>query len=270
MAFRFVQITDHHIMATEAMLSRGYSPSYALRAVLRHIARHHGDVDFIVSTGDLVDKGLDEEYRTFRGMLGLRSTSAAPGPQLASGEGLRDVPMYFLPGNHDPRGVFYRNMFPVEVPAPSPSASWAMNVAFAHKGVRFVCVDWGAANKAVTTPEMLAHLAASLEDGTPAVVLSHHNVGPVGVARLDGLAADDAARFGEVLAGRNVLAVLHGHTHLTVERALGAVPVLGLRSTHFSFAQAGDEWLYVLRPPQYRVVTVDGAALTTEVVEVAL
>ena len=265
MSFRFVQITDHHIMATEAMLSRGYSPSHALRAVLRHIARHHGDLDFIVSTGDLVDKGLDEEYRTFRALLGLRNASLAPGPQLASGEGLRDVPFYALPGNHDPREAFFRNMFPAEVPAPA-----AMNVAFEHKGVRFACVDWGAGNKAASTPEMLAHLAACLEDGTPAVVLSHHNVGPVGMPRLDALAADDAGRFGEVLAGRNVLAVLHGHAHLTVETALAGVKVLGLRSTHFSFAQAGDEFLYVLRPPQYRVVTVDGGTLASEVVEVAL
>ena len=103
---------------------------------------------------------------------------------MASGEGLRDVPMYFLPGNHDPREVFFRGMFPGEVPAPP-----AMNVAFEHKGVRFVCVDWGAANKAVATAEMEAHLAACLADGMPTVVLSHHNVGPVGVARLDGLAA---------------------------------------------------------------------------------
>ena len=268
MAFRFIQITDHHLMATEAMLSRGYSPSHALRAVLRHIARHHGDVDFIVSTGDLVDRGLDEEYRTFRALVGLRGTSVAPGPQLASGEGLRDVPMYFLPGNHDPREVFFRGMFPGEGPA--PSESWAMNVAFEHKGVRFACVDWGAANKAVATAEMVAHLAACLADGMPVVVLSHHNVGPVGMARLDGLAADDTAGFAEVLARGRVLAVLHGHTHLTVETALAGVKVLGLRSTHFSFAQAGDEWLYVLRPPQYRVVTVDGDALSSEVVEVAL
>jgi Icc protein len=268
MAFRFIQITDHHLMATEAMLSRGYSPSHALRAVLRHIARHHGDVDFIVSTGDLVDRGLDEEYRTLRALVGLRGTSVAPGPQLASGEGLRDVPMYFLPGNHDPREVFFRGMFPGEGPAPSESS--AMNVAFEHKGVRFACVDWGAANKAVATAEMVAHLAACLADGMPVVVLSHHNVGPVGVARLDALAADDTKGFAEALAGGRVLAVLHGHTHLTVETALAGVKVLGLRSTHFSFAQAGDEWLYVLRPPQYRVVTVDGDALSSEVVEVAL
>ena len=49
--------------------------------------------------------------------------------------------MYFLPGNHDPREVFFPNMF-----APSPLR--AMNVAFEHGGIQFVCLDWGDQNKA--------------------------------------------------------------------------------------------------------------------------
>jgi 3',5'-cyclic-AMP phosphodiesterase len=264
-SFRFIQITDHHVMASEAMLSRGYSPSHALRCVVRHIAQHHGDVDFVVSTGDLVDRGIAEEYGTFRSILGLRATSAAPGPQVATGEGLRDMPFHFLPGNHDPREAFFAAMFPG-----TAGPHDAMNTAFMHKGVRFACVDWGPGNKAATTQEMLDHLAVCLEDGTPTVVLSHHNVTPVGIARLDALAADDVHRFEAVLRGRAVLAVLHGHTHLTVESRLAGIPVLGLRSTHFSFALAGEEWVYVLRPPQYRVVTVAGATLSSEIVEVAL
>lgn len=263
MAFRFIQITDHHIMATEAMLSRGFSPSHALRTTLRHIATHHGDVDFVVSTGDLVDRGIEAEHATFRAILGLRETSAAPGPQRATGEGL-DLPFYFLPGNHDPRAAFFRSMFPAE------AETTAMNTHFDHQGVRFATVDWGPANKAVSTPAMLARLEQSLAGGLPTVVLSHHNVGPVGIPRLDGLAADDTVSFAAVLQRGHVLAVLHGHTHLTVAAELAGIPVLGLRSTHFSFAQAGDEWVYALRPPQYRVVTVDGPALRSEVVEVAL
>jgi Icc protein len=263
MAFRFIQITDHHIMATEAMLSRGFSPSHALRQTLRHIATHHPDVDFLLSTGDLVDRGIAEEYATFRAILGLQGTSAAPGPQRATGEGL-DLPFYALPGNHDPRAAFFRNMFPAE------PATTAMNTHFDHKGIRFATVDWGAANKAASTPAMLAALEAALAPGLPSIVLSHHNLGPVGISRLDALAADDTAGFADVLRRGRVLAVLHGHTHLTVETALAGIPVLGLRSTHFSFAQAGDEWLYALRPPQYRVVTVADAALHSDVVEVAL
>ena len=268
MAFSFIQITDHHIMATEAMLSRGYSPSHALRCVLRHIASHHGDVDFIVSTGDLVDRGIDAEYDTFRAMLGLREASAAPGPQHATGEGLREMPFYFLPGNHDPRAAFFRNMFPWSVEGVGEAP--AMNVAFIHKGIQFVTVDWGAANKAASSLAMLDHLAQCLATGLPSIVLSHHNVTPVGIPRLDALAADDVARFAEVLAGGTVLAVLAGHTHMTYESSLAGIPVHGLRSTHFSFAQAGDEWVYTLRPPHYRIVTVAEAVLAMEIVEVAL
>ena len=264
MAFSFVQITDHHIMASEAMLSRGYSPSHALRCVLRHIASHHGAVDGLVSTGDLVDRGIAEEYATFRAVLGLRETSAAPGPQRATGEGLRDLPCYFLPGNHDPRAAFVGAMFP------ATSETAAMNVAFVHKGVQFICVDWGVANKAVTTPAMLEHLARCLATGLPSIVLSHHNVTPIGVPRLDALAADDVGRFAEVLGSGTVLAVLAGHTHATYEARIAGVPVYGLRSTHFSFGQAGEEWVYVLRPPQYRVVTVAEGVLRSEIVEVAL
>lgn len=268
MTFSFIQITDHHIMATEAMLSRGYSPSHALRCVLRHIASHHADVDFIVSTGDLVDRGIDAEYDTLRAMLGLREASAAPGPQRATAEGLRDMPCYFLPGNHDPRVAFFRNMFPWSVEGVGEAP--AMNVAFVHKGVQFVCVDWGSANKAVSSPAMLAHVRRSLATGMPSIILTHHNVTPVGVARLDALAADDVGDFAAALGGGQVLAILAGHTHMTYEALLAGVPVYGLRSTHFSFAQAGDEWIYALRPPHYRIVTVTDGALTTEIAEVAL
>jgi hypothetical protein len=57
---------------------------------------------------------------------------------------------------------------------------------------------------------------------------------------------------------------------MTYDAQLAGVPVHGLRSTHFSFAQAGEEWVYALRPPHYRVVTVDETTFTSEIVEVAL
>ena len=65
MSFSFVQITDHHLLETEAGLIRGFSPAHALRAVLRHIAGTVANtVDFIVSTGDLVDNPSQAAYQT--------------------------------------------------------------------------------------------------------------------------------------------------------------------------------------------------------------
>lgn len=266
--FSFVQITDHHLLESEDMLVRGYAPAHAFRRVLRHIAEHRPDADFVVTTGDIANLGTEAEYRRLRDMLGLDEYSPAPGPQRISTEGLRGKPMYFLPGNHDPRDVFFRAMFPASF-ADCMSEAPAMNVSFTHKGVRFVCVDWGIENKAVSTDAMLDHLRCSL-DGTPSIVLSHHNVTPAGMPRLDALVADDIGRFEDAIRDRNVLAIFNGHTHATYESRIADVPVYGLRSTYFSFAQAGDEFCYVLRPPHYRMVTVDGTTVTSEVVEVVL
>src|SRR6185369_12401478 len=91
MSFSFVQITDHHLLETEDGLIRGFSPAYALRAVLRHIASTvGGTADFIVSTGDLVNNGTPAEYQAASRLLGLAGGPAvAPGPLLASVEGLK-------------------------------------------------------------------------------------------------------------------------------------------------------------------------------------
>ena len=43
MAFSFIQITDPHLCESEGQLRLGFSPAYALRAVLRHIAEHAAD-----------------------------------------------------------------------------------------------------------------------------------------------------------------------------------------------------------------------------------
>ncbi len=278
MMFTWIQITDHHLPASEAQLTRGYSPWHAFRAVMRHIAAHHADVDFIVSTGDLVDGGTDAEYQHLREALGIRETSAPPGPQRVNfvetlqspsdaqrrdATSIRDMPMYFLPGNHDTRDNFFRNMFP-------SSDLRALNVAFMHKGVQFVCVDWGAANKAVPSQGMFDFLARALQSDAPSIILTHHHVTPAGMAYVDSFLADELDEFARLIAGRSVLAIFNGHTHATFEGELAGVPVFGLRSTMFSFAFEDGKLLAVLRPPHYRVVTVDDEKVSTKIVEAPL
>jgi hypothetical protein len=86
----------------------------------------------------------------------------------------------------------------------------------------------------------------------------------------DSWIAPDVQSFWDILAGRNVLGIFSGHTHVTFENRARGIPVFGLRSTSYAFAQQGDEVLPVLRPPHYRVVTVVPDRLTTEIVEVPL
>ncbi|MSP11624.1 MAG: hypothetical protein EXR62_01570 [Chloroflexi bacterium] len=273
MGFAFVQISDHHLRASEALLTYGYSPAWAFRAVLRHIAENVADqIDFIVTTGDLVHAGTDEEYQTVRQMMQFQPVSAAPGPQRITFEGLTDFPFYCLPGNHDPRQAFYRNLFPLS------TAAEQMNVAFEHQGVQFVCLDWGADNKAVATTEMLEFLKGALQAPIPTILFMHHHVVPIGSRWLDDFIADDVQKFWDLVAGvdthrQKVLGVFCGHTHASYETQVAGVPVFGVRSTTFQFALQ-DERLFCLRPPHYRLVTIEdgshGVHLETKIFEVPL
>lgn len=232
---------------------------------MRHIAQNWADrIDFIVSTGDLVDTGTDAEYQQFRRMLGINGASRAPGPHRVNIEALREKPIYFLPGNHDPRAAFYRNMFALDEP------QLGMNVAFSHKNVQFVCLDWGGENKAFASPEMLAHLEQALASNAPTIILMHHAITPTGIPRLDMFLPQEPSPFNDSIRKKNILGIFHGHFHTTYESQFEDIPVYGLRSTTFSFAPDGDQLLLVLRPPQYRVVHVNGGTLSTEIVEVPL
>lgn len=267
MSFSFIQIADHHLRERDEELTRGYNTAFAFREVLKHIAANAASrSDFMVTTGDIVDVGTDAEYQaTFR-RLGLEFNAVEPpGPHFVSGQGLPRLPMYFLPGNHDPRAVYFRNLFPK-----AALREWN-NVSFVHKGVQFVCQDWGAANKGVAYPESLEHLANALSTGAPTIILSHHPVVRVGAEWLDDFLADDVGKFWEIVRGKNVLGIFTGHLHMTYEQVVDGISVRGLRATTFQFAQLPTRY-FCLQPPHYRLVTVDEVtkAVTTEIVEVVL
>lgn len=265
MTIRFVQITDHHLAANDLLW--GYSTHTALRTVLEHIAAHAGPIDAIVSTGDLTEHGSAEEYTIFRELIGAAPGAAFPGPLIAHGAGLSGMPVYVLPGNHDHRPTLVQSLFPADNPAEQLHGSFMLG------DVRCICIDWGAENQATSTPELYTFLAAMLDNTTPTILLMHHHVAPLGHLRIDRLLPADAAHFAAQIAGRNVLAILSGHTHATFESRIGATPVYGLRSTCFQFALQSDPdapLLRCLQPPHYRIVEVHNGQLNTTIVEVPL
>lgn len=263
--FSFVQITDHHLGSTEHDYNHGYATAYALGRVMDHLAESgaHG-ADFLICTGDLVNVGTAEEYAFARRFLDLRGRPVPPGPLTLSWNQLRGLPAYFVPGNHDIRGVFFNSLFSATPPGP------AANMAFVHKGVQFLYLDFGTANRAgeVLSPT-LAFLRARLAEGPPAVLLLHHHPIPVGIKWLDDAVPARIDEFWEVASAGRVLGVLFGHAHATVEASVRGIPVLGLRSTNFQFAPV-DEPLYCLLPPHYRVVSISNGRLTSRIHEIPL
>jgi Icc protein len=267
MSFSFVQITDHHLCDTETLLLKGYSPAYALRKVIHHIAEHVApQVDFIVTTGDLVDVASDVSYGNASQMLQLQTVSPAPGPALVTLEGLDAFPMYFLPGNHDDRNLFFRHLFKETVPMS------LMNVSFQHEGVQFICLDFGPQNEAIVHPETLDFLSHSLQTGLPSVIFTHHHMVPVGIRWLDTFFLEAKGKAFWKIATQHqdhILGIFSGHVHTTYERIVQGIPVFGLRSTVFQ-PVFQDEPLFCLQPPHYRLVTIQDKLLTTRIFEVPL
>lgn len=266
--FSFIQITDHHLLETEDQLREGFSPGYAMRMVMKHIAENVADkADFIVSTGDLVEPETDATYQCALRLLGVNSSAALPGPQHVNVEGLSNYPMYFLPGNHDDRELFTRYLFA------DSKAPRLYNLTFVHKGVQFIFMDWGPETKACFSPETREFLAQALKSDRASLIICHHHVKRIGYRWLDNFLADDLDDFWDLLlepgTREKVMGILCGHTHITYEEEYGGIPILGLRSTAFPFAKS-DNFQLILAPPHYRYIHIQDGILTSRIYTVPI
>jgi Icc protein len=266
--FSFIQITDHHLLETEDQLREGFSPGYALRMVMRHIAGNiAAQADFIISTGDLVDPPTDASYQCAMRLLGMQSTGALPGPQRINVESLQNFPMYFLPGNHDDRNLMARKFFP------ESNVPGLYNMTFVHKGVQFILLDWGPESKACFLPETRTFLIQALQSDLPSVIVCHQHVKRIGVRWLDNFIADEIDDFWDILLApgiqEKVLAILCGHAHITYEEEYEGIPILGLRSTAFPFARV-DHPLLMLAAPHYRYIHIHDGILTSRIYKVPI
>jgi len=145
-----------------------------------------------------------------------------------------------------------------------------LNTCFLHQGIRFICLDWGGNDRGELTSDLLEFAEQALSTDEPAIILTHHNIVPLGRAWLDRFLADGIEKFHRILQQKKVLAIICGHLHSSYEFNWEGIPVWGLRSTAFQFRFEGKPVL-ALQPPHFRVVTVhDDGRLETRVVEVPL
>jgi DNA repair exonuclease SbcCD nuclease subunit len=268
MDFSFIQITDHHLLESEEQIREGFVPGHALRMVMRHIADNVADkADFIISTGDLVEPPTEAAYGCAIKLLGLSSSASLPGPQKVNTEGLRDYPMYFLPGNHDDREMLTRRLFPDSEPVA------LYNFAFEHKGIQFIFMDWGPESKAVFLRETRNFLYQALQSELQSVIVCHQHVKKIGSRWLDSFIADEIDEFWELITQpgikEKILGILCGHAHVTYQEDYKGIQILGLRSTAYPFAITDDP-LLILAPPHYRFVSIQNNILTSRIYKVSI
>ncbi len=164
------QITDTHIKPPGLFAYRVVDTATCLRAAVSALARLVPVPAAVVVTGDLVDRGLPEEYAHLRALLGS----------------LR-MPVYLIPGNHDDRDAL-RAAFKEDGYFP---ADGFLHYAVDVGPLRLVALDTlvpgeGGGNLCEARLEWLAATLAEAP-ARPTVILMHHPPFETGIAHMDRL-----------------------------------------------------------------------------------
>lgn len=216
----FVHLTDLHILSKQDEAFRSVRTGEQLRRICALIRSMEISPDFFVLSGDLVNEGQRAEYETLNGLLDeLRGFG---------------VPLILGLGNHDCR-VHFRQIVLGEQ---SDDESRRYFHSTVIDGLRVIMLDSkepGAVQGELDAPQ-LAWLEAELRKPAPqgALIAVHHppvysTIEPLNEHRL--LNPQDLA---DVIAGRNVHAILSGHIHYAHVTSFAGTLSISTPATAFS------------------------------------
>lgn len=264
--FRFVHITDTHIMAGGQWRIRGtdvdFDTDASLRRVVDTVRRLDPAPAFAVLGGDLASPDILHRDRTL-------TPAEYASSYIRLTEILAGLPCraHYLMGNHDDLQAFNRAL------RPGTDDEAPCYYAFDHGGVHFVALDSHERGHAdgVLDAAQLAWLERDLaaHPDEPTIVFVHHHPWPIGHAWMDTM---------QLRNGRDLMALLGEHPHVrwligghvhseqTIQR--DGLTFLTTPSTCIQLAKVPGVAQFEPGPPGFRVVDVDDGRLSTCVVYV--
>ena len=197
----FAQLSDPHIMGPGEN-PHGTAPAGAnLSRAIAQINAMKPRPAFVMVTGDITDKGLEEHAREAARLLSAL-----------------DIQWFVIPGNHDRRESL-RAAFPQEN-LPGGDDGF-LHYAFSSEGMRFIALDTlhpGRPGGRLCAAR-LAWLKARLDEepDAPTVLFMHHSPVKFGILETDEDGFEGADELGDLLRERgNVARIMCGHTHLSL------------------------------------------------------
>lgn len=218
---RLIQISDTHLVAAPQLVSGRLDTRTLLQAAVDRIAadlEKIGPVDGLIVTGDISDDGSAESYRLAQDTLASL-----------------ELPLYFIPGNHDDRQAMF-DVFSAPQGEDVNKFHWSARVG----EIQLIGLD-------TTIPrsgggdldkETLNFLAAELSNSKnlPTIVALHHPPFASGIKFMDkiGLRGVDGLR--EVLEGASAeVRLICGHLHSSVIASVGRHIAISSPATCSSF-----------------------------------
>ncbi len=243
---RVIQLTDIHLFATSDQSLMGITTRASLLPIVQQVAEIQPAPDLLLLTGDLSQDGSPASYRQIIELLNPLN-----------------LPIYWLPGNHDCFEVMERSLI---------APSFRADKHFSQEGWRFLLLDSqipGAVPgrlSAETLDRLQRELAAY--PSQPTLIAFHHPPLSLNTQWLDFSALQNPEELFQVVDRHpQVKLVLFGHIHQEVEQMRSGVTYLGCPSTCFQFARDHQQFtLDVDQYPGFRILDLaaDGS-WTTEV-----
>lgn len=235
---RVVQLTDTHLCQRAGGRLIGMDTDHSLQSVIRRVLQEQSEIDLVLGTGDLSDKGAREAYERLEDYF-----STIPAPS------------FWLPGNHDDGAQ-------MRAAARSDERLAAEVLAGPWQILLLDSQVAGQVGGRLGADE-LARLETALQRGQAAgkfaLVCLHHQPVEVGCQWLDEQMVADAEAFWSVLDRfAAVRGVLWGHVHQEVDYMRGKVRLMASPSTCVQFAPGCADFQADDRPPGYRWLALHG------------
>lgn len=247
---KFVWLSDLHFVAEGTV--QKHNPRKRLEAAISHINANHSDARFCVISGDMVDRGTEEDY-------------AALGKALQS----LQMPFYPMVGNHDNRELFRRHM-----PLPNNSMKEFVQFVIETDDAVLLCLDtldFGV-DAGDFCAERQAWLSEKLDQYTerPVLLLMHHPPMPLGLPMQDQDRMLDGLEFLEQIKERsNIVHMCIGHVHRPVTGTVYGIPFTTMRSVLYQAPPPRPAWDWTnFKPaqeaPSLGVVVMDESCVTIQ------
>jgi 3',5'-cyclic-AMP phosphodiesterase len=201
------QISDLHVKRPGERAYEMVDTAAALERCIAHLNRFRPRPNFVMITGDVVDRGLEEEYaHAWRLLKRL------------------ELPFAAIPGNHDQRELF-RRAFSDQAFA---SRSGPANLRIEVGGLVLLLLDSSVPGKdygeldAETLPWLASQLAGAPD--RPALVFLHHPPFEAGIAHMDRQNLRNAPQLAAVVERHSqVRLIAAGHVHRAVTTSFAGV-----------------------------------------------
>ncbi len=230
MDVRVLQISDTHLFSLKDGRIKGVNSFQCLERVLAKAFDTHKQIDFVVLTGDLSQDETVESYTNLAELI-------AP----------YHAQIFYIPGNHDDKGLMKQVFDPYSSLLPGSSldlGDWT-----------FVFLDTALEGRAEgVLSEFELRRLVDVQDHSRANYLAiflHHNPVTMDPRRVDPMMLTNAESLLEVLDER-VKAVVCGHVHQGLVQSLGGIDYIASPSTCVQFCPTASGLTIDNKAPGYR------------------